>query len=70
MEKLLKNLITDSPQFDFTMEDIVRLRREFATLIDNLSDKYKAKENEKKMKKLKEKRSIGTDRSNKGGEYV
>ena len=71
MEKHLKKLITDSPEFDFRMEDIVRLRREFATLIDNLSDQYKEKEKKRKRKKWKEKQSaVGTDRSNKGGEFV
>lgn len=55
MKKLLENKITDSDEFDFDMNDIERLRRNFAKLIDRLSDLYKKKEEEtiRKKKKLK-----------------
>ena len=46
MKKLLKSKISDSDEFDFNMSDIERLRRNFATLIDRLSDLYKQKEEE------------------------
>lgn len=36
-----RTFITDNEEFDFDREDIVRIRREMATLLDNLSALYK-----------------------------
>lgn len=67
MNKLLSNVITNSAEFNFRMEDIKRLRKEFATLIDNLSDMYREKEAEKR--RLKSHR-LGITTKNKGGYEV
>lgn len=45
--------ITESPEFDFDMRDIARLRLEIANLIDSLSTIYSQKvEQKNKQKKL------------------
>jgi hypothetical protein len=72
MQKMLRNLITENDGFKFTMDDIARLRDEFAQLIKNLSHMYKQKEIEKKrLKRMKEKEEqCGEQTSNKGGMFV
>jgi len=49
--KMLADNITCSDEFKFSMDDISRMRREFAILIDNLSDLYKKKLKAKKAAK-------------------
>ncbi len=46
-------IIAECKGFDFDMRDIARLREEFATLIDRLSDTFNRKEEERKKMKLK-----------------
>lgn len=74
IDALLKTKITNGPQFDFDMEDIHRLRQEFTTLIDNLSEMYIKKEKIKYELKQKAKKTkldkLGNERRNEGGEFV
>ncbi len=65
---LLETEMAESGGFNFDMDDIVRLRRDFATLIDNLSDMYKQKEKLRREEKRRAKESrLGTKLSNTGG---
>ncbi len=74
LQKEWSKLIDNSEAFNFDVADIRRLRKEFATLIDNLSDMYKDKERERKIKKqiimANLEKKIGTETSNKGGEFL
>ena len=46
-----KHLITNGPAFQFTMDDIARIREEFKTLVDSLAELYlKFKREEKELK--------------------
>ena len=76
MNKLLRSVITDGAAFDFGMDDIKRLRQEFATLIDKLSDMFKGKHMakmveriEKQNQKLQEEK-VGGETSNKSGYFI
>ena len=54
----LRDLITKSPEFDFDMDDIARVREELKKLIQNLSSGYlevKAKEDAERDEKRREK---------------
>ena len=73
MKNMLNTEISESTAFTFGMDDIERLRREFATLIDKLSDLYKVKE----KARLDEKKRIqnatiklGEQTINSGGVFV
>lgn len=61
----LRELITSSPEFDFDMEDIARVREELKKLIQNLSSGYlevKAKEDaERDEKRRAKKRKLLAD---------
>ena len=61
----LRDLITSSPEFDFDMEDIARVREELKKLIQNLSSGYlevKAKEDaERDEKRRAKKRKLLAD---------
>jgi len=48
----VKRWISDSPEFQFDMSDIVRLREEMATLIERLSKIYTRKKEQKKNSKI------------------
>jgi len=68
MKALLEIEITKSDEFNFNMDDISRLRKEFADLIDKLSDMYREKEKLRIEHKRRAKESrLGTKMSNKGG---
>ncbi len=54
-KKLGKKWITDSPEFNFDMSDIARLRREMAKLIVELSKIYNEKLEIKRLNTLKKK---------------
>ena len=66
----LRELITFSPEFDFDMEDIGRVREELKQLIQNLSSGYlevKAKEDaERDEKRRAKKRKLLADAAAKG----
>jgi Ulp1 family protease len=50
LKKRFKDLITNAPAFKFDMEDIARIRDEFTSLVNALSELYKEfkpKDNEK-----------------------
>ena len=72
LPKILETLITHSEAFRFQSEDMIRLRSEFAKLIDNLSDMYKKEKELEKKKKLLEKQqsNLGKETQNVGGAYV
>ncbi len=53
--KLVQSWVT-SPEFDFDMNDIKRLRKEIASLIDKLFDLYWASKREQKMLRREMKR--------------
>ena len=61
----LRDLISQSPEFDFDMEDIARVREELKKLIQNLSSGYlevKAKEDaERDEKRRAKKRKLLAD---------
>jgi len=59
--------ITKSPEFDFDMRDIARLRQEIANLIDSLSTIYslKIEQKNKKKKLLAEKKKEESEESKK-----
>lgn len=61
----LRDLISKSPEFDFDMEDIARVREELKKLIQNLSSGYlevKAKEDaERDEKRRAKKRKLMAD---------
>ena len=52
----MERWISNSPEFQFDMNDIKRLREEMATLIENLSLIYNKKKQQKKQRKLESKR--------------
>lgn len=73
LQREWSKLIDNSEAFNFDVADIRRLRNEFATLIDKLSDKYKEKKLDRKVRKKMmedQEKNIGTETSNKGGEFV
>lgn len=66
-KRLLKEIITEGNEFAFDMSDIERLRREFATLIDKLSDMYKRKKQEERRQaksSLKEEQNTTEEQEN------
>ena len=59
-----KDMITNGSAFDFDMEDIARIRKEFATLIDRLSPKYLAiKDAEEKAAKRAKKNAVAGEKT-------
>ena len=59
-----KDMITNGSAFDFDMEDIARIRKEFATLIDRLSPKYLAiKDAEEKAAKRAKKKAVAGEKT-------
>ncbi len=54
--KAFKELISDSAEFDFNMEDIARFRDEFKTLIEKLSGIYLKMKNAEKLLEQEQKR--------------
>ena len=54
--KAFKELISDSAEFDFDMEDIARFREEFKTLFEKLSGIYLKMKNAEKMLEQEQKR--------------
>ena len=59
-KKLGEKWIADTPEFNFGMSDIARLRDEIAKLIEELSNIYKKKQEQKKQNRLKKKESSDT----------
>ena len=56
--KAFKELISDSAEFDFNMDDIARFREEFKTLIEKLSTIYLKMKNADKLLEQEQKRQL------------
>ncbi len=66
-KKLVQNWVT-SPEFEFDMEDIKRLREEIATLIDKLSKIYFEAKRKQRIAKRDQKKKEEDEKKLKGNQ--